>query len=310
MAQKLVFALLCAAIAVASAREMLASKPALSIAQLPKGLQALNSRMAATAEPSKVAVSSIVPDEYKEDYEKEYYEPKYGKDKDEYYPKKEYYGKEKEGYGYGKVSVKLYEKFRSSLRPQPGNEHTFQFTSELTCQNPKKLDTEHEDGIIGFPLVSDRMKLVTVGVCEWTVTLVKEQKISEHASLKGNTNAVCTFTDEAARHCKYGGDVLEDGLTVSGQGLVYNFDNEQYGSKYGDVKIQKDGEPAAEGIDVYLALINGVVGRSKELKYDNGALQYFFGVPPTTAEKARDAMTSDEYKKGDPTGEYTLVFKH
>jgi len=62
--------------------------------------------------------------------------------------------------------------------------------SELTCQNPKKLDTEHEDGIIGFPLVSDRMKLVTVGVCEWTVTLVKEQKISEHASLKGNTNAV------------------------------------------------------------------------------------------------------------------------
>jgi hypothetical protein len=26
------------------------------------------------------------------------------------------------------VSVKLYEKFRSHLRPQPGNEHTFQFT--------------------------------------------------------------------------------------------------------------------------------------------------------------------------------------
>jgi len=59
---------------------------------------------------------------------------------------------------------------------------------------------------------------------------------------------------------------------VSGQGLVYNFDNEQYGAKSGDARIAKDGEEAA-GIDVYLALINGVVGRNKELKYDNGALQ-------------------------------------
>ena len=63
-------------------------------------------------------------------------------------------------------------------------------SSELTCQNPKKIETEHEDGIIGFPLVTDRMKLVTVGVCEWTVTLVKEQQISEHAALKGNTAVV------------------------------------------------------------------------------------------------------------------------
>jgi hypothetical protein len=63
-------------------------------------------------------------------------------------------------------------------------------SSELTCQNPKKIETKHEDGIIGFPLVTDRMKLVTVGVCEWTVTLVKEQQISEHAALKGNTAVV------------------------------------------------------------------------------------------------------------------------
>lgn len=35
---------------------------------------------------------------------------------------------------------------------------------------------------------------------------------------------------------------------------------------------KKDEEPA-EGLDVYLALINGVVGRNKALKYDNGALQ-------------------------------------
>jgi hypothetical protein len=34
------------------------------------------------------------------------------------------------------------------------------------------------------------MKLVTVGVCEWTVTMVKQQHISEHAKLKGNTNVV------------------------------------------------------------------------------------------------------------------------
>jgi hypothetical protein len=39
-----------------------------------------------------------------------------------------------------------------------------------------------------------------------------------------------TFTEEAERHCKHAGEVLEEGLTVSGQGLVYNFDNTQYGS--------------------------------------------------------------------------------
>ena len=42
---------------------------------------------------------------------------------------------------------------------------------------------------------------------------------------------VCsTFTEEAERHCKHAGEILEEGLTVSGQGLVYNFDNAQYGS--------------------------------------------------------------------------------
>jgi hypothetical protein len=213
------------------------------------------------------------------------------------------------------------------------------------------VETEHEDGIIGFPLVTDRMKLVTVGVCEWTVTLVKEQQISEHASLKGNTNVVCTFTEEAERHCKHAGEVLEEGLTVSGQGLVYNFDNAQYGaykvrtgiklrfsrprtkagyfattklSKKGDLSTclqyefiafscfyvqgktaadKKDEEEAADGLDVYLALINGVVGRNKDLKYDNGALQYFFGVPPTGLEKARDAMTASVQSGESPTPE-------
>jgi len=44
MAQKLVLALLCAAVAVASARDMLAAKPTLSVSQLPKKLQDLNAR--------------------------------------------------------------------------------------------------------------------------------------------------------------------------------------------------------------------------------------------------------------------------
>lgn len=80
--------------------------------------------MAAAEEPTKVAVSSIMSEDayreapYEPYPEKEYYpEPKYPE-----YEKKDHYGKA------DKVSVKLYEKFRSSLRPQPGNEHTFQFT--------------------------------------------------------------------------------------------------------------------------------------------------------------------------------------
>jgi hypothetical protein len=61
----------------------------------------------------------------------------------------------------------------------------------------------------------------------------------------------------------------------------------------------KDEEPAADGLDVYLALINGVVGRNKELKYDNGALQYFFGVPPKGADaKARDVMSIQSQQSG------------
>jgi hypothetical protein len=39
-----------------------------------------------------------------------------------------------------------------------------------------------------------------------------------------------TFTEEAERHCKGGQEILEEGLTVSGQGLVYNFESAQYGS--------------------------------------------------------------------------------
>jgi hypothetical protein len=51
-------------------------------------------------------------------------------------------------------------------------------------------------------MVPDRMKMPSVGVCEWTVTMVKEHKISEHAKLKGNTQVICRFNEEAERHCK------------------------------------------------------------------------------------------------------------
>lgn len=74
--------------------------------------------------------------------------------------------------------------------PSPLSLHTHH-SSELTCTDPAAIhDVEHEDGIITFPLIPDRSKLVTVGVCEWSVTLVKEHRISEHATLKGNTAVV------------------------------------------------------------------------------------------------------------------------
>ena len=38
--------------------------------------------------------------------------------------------------------------------------------------------------------------------------------------------------------------------------------------------------------------------------------QYFFGTPPTSFDKGRDATFLGDSKKGDPTGEYTFVFKH
>jgi len=69
---------------------------------------------------------------------------------------------------------------------------------------------------------------------------------------------------------------------VSGQGLVYNFDNNQYGYYKADkaaATAEGKDEEEAEGVDVYLNLINGVINREKALKYDNGALQvrpYFF----------------------------------
>jgi len=357
---KLALALLCAAFALVAARQLHQT----AFSELPQELQALNARLMSAASKfsaTKASTMSLLHDDY--DYDKvakevKYrydtkdgykYDPKYEKEqhyeyesKDKYYElKEEHKGKyEKEPkyddeyyasydapkhyYGPNKVAIKLYEKFRSKLRPQETNANTFQFTSELTCQNPAEKELEHADGLIGFPIVSDRMKLVTVGLCEWTVTLVKEQKVTEHAKLKGNTNVVCTFLEEAERHCKHAEDVLCEGMSVSGQGLVYNFESESLKGTYekeaklAEKKTKKadeedeykkeEEEDKEESMDIFLSLINGVVNANKHMKWDNGAVQYFFGKPVDTETKARDASVAS--KKGDPTGEYTFLFKH
>jgi len=269
-------------------------------------------------------------DGYKEEkydgpkYEAPKYEaPKYDAPKYEgehkYEPKYDSYEKESYGYdsyGPSKVSVKLFEKHRSKARVQEGNANTFQFTSELTCTDPAHVkEIEKDDGVIGFPISSPRMNLVTVGQCEWTVTMVKAQQISEHAKLKGSTNVICRFNEEAERHCKTASEILCDGMTVSGQGLVYEFEAmEQEKSYYAKDAAQpevakKEYEPEAESMDVYLTLINGVINAKKHMKWDNGAMQYFYGETKEEAY-ARDVTTSyGSAAKGNPTGQLTLVFK-
>jgi len=380
---KLALALLCAALALATARQ-LHQTGLVELTSLPQTLQDLNARMSA-AVSNKVSTMSLLDsydlysklDKYgkyvpkskydepkyapkyeyepKGAYEPKYDEPKYDGPKyeepkydapkyeepkydapkydapkydapkyggeepkydgpkhghDSY--KEEGYGYDSYGYGPGKVSVKLFEKHRGKARVQATNANTFQFTSELTCTDPAAVkEVEKEDGVIGFPISSPRMALVTVGQCEWTVTLVKAQQISEHAKLKGSTNVICRFNEEAERHCKSASEILCDGMTVSGQGLVYEFEAMQqektYTKESAEVKKAEE-EPEVEAMDVYLSLINGVINAKKHMKWDNGALQYFYG---ETKEEpyARDVTTSSGAGKGNPTGQYTIVFK-
>lgn len=115
-----------------------------------------------------------------------------------------------------------------------------------------------------------------------------------------------TFNEEAERHCKAASDFLCDKMTVSGQGLVYNFMAETaeeteekptypkkptYGAdKYAAEKYSVDADSTAaaaankapeeeetatdgETMDVFLSLINGVINTKKHMKWDNGALQ-------------------------------------
>lgn len=159
------------------------------------------------------------------------------------------------GYGDKKLTIKLWEKSRSELRPQKDNADTFQFrwvggprasvccqlchcalrraglmyphlqpwawetyieckpettavisgphratripsvslclrSSVVTCDNPKHVKDVHStDGVIDLP-VNPELKTTPVGVCEWTVTKVHDQKISEHATIKGSSTVV------------------------------------------------------------------------------------------------------------------------
>lgn len=94
------------------------------------------------------------------------------------------YGPEK------KLTLKLWEKSRGPLRPQAENKNTWQFSSVVTCDNPKHIkDVHSSDGVIDIP-VNPELKITPVGVCEWTVTEVAPQTISEHALIKGSTTVV------------------------------------------------------------------------------------------------------------------------
>jgi len=308
MKRTLAFVCLAVAIAAASATD---------VNELHKKLQA--------ADPSLASLSSKASTMYYDDK----YESKYGKYEDKYYKKYEdkyekkyddkyykedkyedkYYGyyDYKYDYGYGdkKVAVKLWEKSRSELRPQPLNPDTFQFSSTVTCTNPHKVkDIHSHDGIIDLPVDKD-LKVIPVGVCEWTITKVKEQDIGEHASIKGSTNVVCTFTEEAERQCPH--EVLAEGLSVSAQGLLYHFDKKPADYSYykkEDKYEKKEEEDGEIDLDVILSLINGVnTKHGKGTKSDNGVIQFFLG-----SEDGKKKAANAGEGEVDLTGQYTIVF--
>lgn len=69
-------------------------------------------------------------------------------------------------------------------------------------------------------------------------------------------------------------DVLCDGMTVSAQGLVYNFAEEVFEEEApAYFKAPKAQDGAADTMDAYLSLITGVVNSKKGADWDNGALQ-------------------------------------
>lgn len=82
-------------------------------------------RKAEVASFMETAKEAVYEEEEHEDYrhKKSAYKPAYkGHSHEEY---EDSYG---HSYGPEKVSIKLYEKFRSHLRPQEDNKNTFQFT--------------------------------------------------------------------------------------------------------------------------------------------------------------------------------------
>jgi len=246
---------------------------------------------------------------YEDKYEKKY-EDKYSKyeDSKDKYDNKYYDYKHTDYYGsYGpekKITLKLWEKSRGPLRPQKNNVNTWQFSSVVTCDNPKAVkDIHSNDGIIDIP-VNPELKVTPVGVCEWTVTEVAAQEISAHATIKGSTSVVCTFTEEAERTCK--GDFLCDKLSISAAGLLYHFDKApaDYGYEYKKDEYKKE-EPELD-MDVMLSLVNGVNGHKHKTEFDNGVLQFYYGAAAETDKAAIKYAIKDSK---DATGEYTIVLK-
>jgi len=308
MKRALAFVCLAVAIAAASATD---------VNELHKKLQAADPSLASLSSKASTMYYDDKYGKYDDKYEDKYYkkyEDKYEKKYDDKYYKEDkyedkYYGyyDYKYDYGYGdkKVAVKLWEKSRSELRPQPLNPDTFQFSSTVTCTNPHKVkDIHSHDGIIDLPVDKD-LKVIPVGVCEWTITKVKEQDIGEHASIKGSTNVVCTFTEEAERQCPH--EVLAEGLSVSAQGLLYHFDKKPADYSYykkEDKYEKKEEEDGEIDLDVILSLINGVnTKHGKGTKSDNGVIQFFLG-----SEDGKKKAANAGEGEVDLTGQYTIVF--
>jgi hypothetical protein len=301
----------------------------INVSDLHQQLQAVDPSLAAISSSKASTMSVDKGDYYKDDYykyekkyedkyedkygkyEKKYddkyakYEDKYSKDKydDKYYDYKhtDYYG------SYGpekKITLKLWEKSRGPLRPQKDNANTWQFSSVVTCDNPKAVkDIHSNDGIIDIP-VNPELKITPVGVCEWTVTEVAAQEISAHATIKGSTSVVCTFTEEAERTCK--GDFLCDKLSISAAGLLYHFDKAPADYGYYAKDEYKKEEPAEMDMDVMLSLVNGVNGHKHKTEFDNGVLQFYYGAAAETDKAAIKYAIKDAK---DATGEYTIVLK-
>lgn len=108
-------------------------------------------------------------------------------------------------------------------------------------------------------------------------------------------------------------------MTVSGQGLVYNFKAlpeepkyekyEKKYEKYADKEEEDAVTPAPEGMDVFLSLVNGVINTKKHMKWDNGAIQYFAGDAASTTAMTPTKVNGGYGKKENPIGQYTMVFK-
>jgi hypothetical protein len=90
--------------------------------------------------------------------------------------------------------------------------------SELTCIS----DNEYYEKLAykAFPMITPRMKKITVGLCEWTVAEVAPTQVNKNVFLLGNAWATCNFLPIAGKECA---KPIVGGLTISVQALMYQF---------------------------------------------------------------------------------------